>query len=252
MELTELLTGWRQGLRRDAVTWGVAPARAEAVFVAAFAGAVVVIASRAYQPLFAFLTEEDRLLEWAQFFGFAASAGLAAVLAARLWGADRRGLAALYGLAAVALLFIAGEEISWGQRILGWGTPADLEELNKQGETNIHNIERVLTLFNLGMLAVGFYGSVIATWLRLGRKPDLGSWDLYVPPLFLTSWFFVLFVYRGLRFTLLSASRYTFTKAGEYAEFSLAFALTVWLALNLRRWERSAPPSSAASDVEPA
>ncbi|WP_299852588.1 hypothetical protein [uncultured Roseovarius sp.] len=42
-----------------------------------------------------------------------------------------------------ALLFFfgAGEEISWGQRIFGWETSEALKELNKQDETNLHNLE---------------------------------------------------------------------------------------------------------------
>jgi hypothetical protein len=32
------------------------------------------------------------------------------------------------------------EEISWGQRIIGWETPDFLEEINLQDETNIHNL----------------------------------------------------------------------------------------------------------------
>ncbi|MCF8245304.1 MAG: hypothetical protein K9J37_13030 [Saprospiraceae bacterium] len=45
---------------------------------------------------------------------------------------------------AVILFFGFGEEISWGQRIFGWGTPETLKEVNVQGETNIHN----LAIFN--------------------------------------------------------------------------------------------------------
>jgi hypothetical protein len=42
----------------------------------------------------------------------------------------------------MALLFFfgAGEEISWGQRIFGVATPADLAGINTQGETNLHNL----------------------------------------------------------------------------------------------------------------
>lgn len=42
-----------------------------------------------------------------------------------------------------ALLFFfgAGEEVSWGQRIFGWETSEALKELNKQDETNLHNLE---------------------------------------------------------------------------------------------------------------
>jgi hypothetical protein len=44
-------------------------------------------------------------------------------------------------LLALFFVFIAGEEISWGQRILGLSTPETLKEQNIQGEINIHNLE---------------------------------------------------------------------------------------------------------------
>lgn len=42
----------------------------------------------------------------------------------------------------LALLFFfgAGEEISWGQRILGFQTPESLSEVNRQEEFNLHNL----------------------------------------------------------------------------------------------------------------
>ncbi len=43
-------------------------------------------------------------------------------------------------LLGVTFFFAFGEEISWGQRIFGWGTPEPLCETNWQGETNIHNL----------------------------------------------------------------------------------------------------------------
>ena len=46
----------------------------------------------------------------------------------------------LYILSGVAMLFVAGEEISWGQRILGLETPDFLIGLNAQNELNVHNI----------------------------------------------------------------------------------------------------------------
>jgi hypothetical protein len=39
------------------------------------------------------------------------------------------------------LFFVcAGEEISWGQRLIGWQTPEWLASENAQGETNLHNL----------------------------------------------------------------------------------------------------------------
>jgi hypothetical protein len=45
----------------------------------------------------------------------------------------------LLGCALVAF-FGAGEEISWGQRIFNWQTPTAMNQINDQGETNVHNI----------------------------------------------------------------------------------------------------------------
>ena len=43
------------------------------------------------------------------------------------------------GLAAL-FFFGAGEEISWGQRMLGFQTPETLSEVNRQEEFNLHNL----------------------------------------------------------------------------------------------------------------
>jgi len=42
---------------------------------------------------------------------------------------------------AVLFFFGAGEEVSWGQRIFGWETSEAMKELNRQDETNLHNLE---------------------------------------------------------------------------------------------------------------
>lgn len=36
--------------------------------------------------------------------------------------------------------YLAGEEVSWGQHLIGWQTPEELKQINDQRETNIHNI----------------------------------------------------------------------------------------------------------------
>ena len=46
----------------------------------------------------------------------------------------------IYALGAAALVFAAGEEISWGQRIFGLATPDFLREANSQQELNVHNV----------------------------------------------------------------------------------------------------------------
>jgi len=37
-------------------------------------------------------------------------------------------------------VYFAGEDLSWGQHYIGWETPEHIAELNKQEETNLHNM----------------------------------------------------------------------------------------------------------------
>ncbi len=45
-----------------------------------------------------------------------------------------------YIIGGMAMVFVAGEEISWGQRIFGFATPDFLMRLNQQKELTVHNI----------------------------------------------------------------------------------------------------------------
>jgi len=47
----------------------------------------------------------------------------------------------IFLLLALMFFFAFGEEISWGQRIIGIDTPDILDDVNMQGEINIHNIK---------------------------------------------------------------------------------------------------------------
>ena len=49
----------------------------------------------------------------------------------------------VYIFGGVALAFFGFEEISWGQRVIGYETPDFLTRLNYQGEFNVHNIRFV-------------------------------------------------------------------------------------------------------------
>jgi hypothetical protein len=48
-------------------------------------------------------------------------------------------LGAWCALATLCCIYVAGEEISWGQHIMEWSTPEYWATVNDQGETNLHN-----------------------------------------------------------------------------------------------------------------
>jgi len=85
------------------------------------------------------LIHEDGVVEWVGAIGlFCASfISFMGFRQARAAGANRLLTWSLFFLA-LLFFFGAGEEISWGQRIFGWGTPDALD--NGQHETNLHNL----------------------------------------------------------------------------------------------------------------
>ena len=84
------------------------------------------------------LTLEDALVENSTFFLYLLAALLLLAIAVMGRGVPGRWL---YLLGALAFVFAAGEEISWGQRIFGFETPNYLREINRQNEVNLHNID---------------------------------------------------------------------------------------------------------------
>lgn len=232
----------------DNEAWGVSDRAATVAYVLPLAGLVAVVASRADAGLFRLLTREDSLLEWLQVVCFLAAAVFGAALAARLWRERARWPALAYVAFAAACVFIAGEEIAWGQRIFGIETPEALERVNEQGEVTLHNVEGVLVFFNAGMLLVGLAGTVLP-WLAprveaLRERP----WRLFVPPRFLTTAFFVMFAYKAIRFTVLDESRYTIVKIGEWAELCVAAGLAA-MAWFIWRCDGRDQPASTGSTL---
>jgi hypothetical protein len=68
------------------------------------------------------------------------------------------------------LLFVFLEEISYGQRIFHFITPAEWRPLNVQGELNLHNIATGLTnrVFSAAVIAAGAFVPVAAAaWNRI-------------------------------------------------------------------------------------
>jgi hypothetical protein len=139
--------------------------------------------AREHRQVFIALTAEDGWIENAQFALFC----LAAVLAFKIYRRLRQDRvypwALVYGVVAILLVWVAGEEISWGQRIFGIGTPELLAD-NRQGEMNLHNlpgvmdgiseIADIIVLTTIG-LAIGF------GWYTRNLIPESWRPQLWIP-----------------------------------------------------------------------
>ncbi len=87
--------------------------------------------------------KEDRVVEWIGATALLATSIFFLLILLRGRKAARFGGPMQLVLLGLAILFFigAGEEISWGQRILGFSTPQEIAETNAQGELNLHNNE---------------------------------------------------------------------------------------------------------------
>jgi hypothetical protein len=229
----------------DNAEWGLSRRTAMLIFLVPFALVVVAVALIPFRPAFAILANEDGIAEWGQWLFLVALFFVYARLAVALWRQKQRPLALLYALGTVAVLFTAGEEISWGQRIFHWITPGALEDINNQGETNIHNIGSLLKIFNVVIMTVAFVAAALpvlrwTVWRERARS--IAGYAL-IPPAALIPAFGMEFGYRAIRYLFLPTPRYTVTKLSEIAELSIYFALFVFGVLAFRVIVRGWRPS---------
>ncbi|MBI3320226.1 MAG: hypothetical protein HYZ89_06545 [Candidatus Omnitrophica bacterium] len=129
------------------------------------------------------LTKEDGWVENTQVVFFASGAMLARLIGRELSRMRWRSWARVYRLAAIGLVWVIGEEISWGQRLFGWTTPAWIASHNLQGELNVHNLVGVgwgISHF----ISAGVLGTLVLSW---GARRRWRAWyarhrsELWVP-----------------------------------------------------------------------
>ncbi len=76
-------------------------------------------------------------------------------------------------IAALGSFYISGEEISWGQHVLNWDTPAYWSNINDQNETNLHNTSSWLDQKPRILLFVGVVVAGLLIPLLRRFKPSL-------------------------------------------------------------------------------
>lgn len=117
------------------------------------------------------------------FLGLSVYFSLRAMPAAQDW--RRRVMLAFFALGCFVFL---GEEISWGQHFGQWTAPEEWKELNRQRETNLHNLKGwsefiFTTLARNGICIGALAGSLVMPWwLRRKPQPAPGSLHFWLWP----------------------------------------------------------------------
>ena len=143
----------------------------------------------ATRPLFNWLLLESHPVEWIQFAAFLLAAFLGARLSCRLKQAGESTLlVCFYVLISLGILFVAMEEVSWGQWIFGFEPPEALQAVNKQQELNIHNLPIMHAVFESIRVLIGIIG-LVAVWFFHNEKFRKIS-----PPFIVLAWFALIAV----------------------------------------------------------
>ncbi len=171
------------------------------------------------------LVQEDAALEWATTFAFLLAAVGAFVAARRNWSRSRQGLWFLAGVGLFCFL-VGMEEISWGQRILGYRPPEYFLANNFQQELNVHNIIST-DLRKVGMNAVVLGYGVLLPVLSL--LPAIASMltrvGVVTPPVALAPSFIASFALY---------SEYPWDHSGEWVEMMVGLAFLFAIVASVR------------------
>jgi hypothetical protein len=235
--------------RRDANDWKIAPRWALVLALIPFGIALLVAATIPFRQFYYWLVSEDSLVEWLQFLCLLAASIVLPLLTLRLLRTGQRRTAALYAVVVLGVWFLAGEEISWGQRIFGWATPESLEDVNRQGETTVHNIRGVQELVPYAMLLSSLYGACVPlVWAGVSERWRRGkAGHLLVPPLCLVPAFLLAAGYRLFRLLIWPEPTFLISEYGEAMELCLYLGLALFCWFNLRLLRQQ--PARAARDL---
>lgn len=125
----------------------------------------------------AWVIQESGVLEIAQFTFMVMGLAIAMQLLFDPFIRRRPLILAFTAVAALACLYIGGEEVSWGQHIFFWQSPDLVSAINSEGEFSLHNVNKAFeraprTVLELGMLVGGIIvplACVLAPSLRRSR-----------------------------------------------------------------------------------
>jgi len=232
-----------QILADGAADWGISERALKLILMVpcliALSGVVAALMGK---DAYKMLTGEDKIAETLQVIGWTISLVLTIAISRRNHTAGDRVVAVLYLILAGAIIFMIGEEISWGQRIFGWTTPETYAEINKQHETNLHNIYGVGSTLKWLHMLVGAYGTFLPLLMFFTIKQgELRRFlSKLVPHHTLIPFFFLPFIWRFYRNLFEAPKRFYFviSEYSEVMELVLVSGFVFFLIFQFRQFGR--------------
>lgn len=181
------------------------------------------------------INKEDQIIENLQFLIILFSSIFSLFLAQFYKKQKNYFLFIFYIMGSLALLFVAGDEISWGQRLFDYHTPHSIIEFtDQQNEISIHNTKRIAKHMGQIYLIISAYGSfsfVIYEFLKKIFK-NLNPLFKHFFVLMPASLFFSMkFLYDALNTFSDTDYPFKFDSWSEYVELSMYLGIFIQLFL---------------------
>ncbi len=158
------------------------------------------------KPQFDEYVKEDGLVEWITVLGLLSGSIVCFRRFMKLFRQKSRWFLFITFFLALFLFFAAGEEISWGQRVIGIETPEYFQKNNAQQETNLHNlvvggVKLNKLLFSIVLVSVmGIYLVVVPILYQRHKagKQLIDRWGIPVPHWYQVIGFLIVFIATSL------------------------------------------------------
>ncbi|OEK08594.1 hypothetical protein A8C32_03855 [Flavivirga aquatica] len=177
------------------------------------------------------LLDENKPIEILTFIVFILAGFYGLNLSIKLFKFKKLFPALLYFIFSFCLIFLAMEEIAWGQWFFHFETPDSWKEINLRNETTIHNIDGIQGNTEILRLIYGVSG-LIGIWFYRFYKFK----DVYVP-IILLPWFIVIIFHGSIDFyadivSVGNRADLILQESSELIELLIAISSFIYLWLN--------------------
>lgn len=172
------------------------------------------------------LVKEDRLVEYGQFCVLLSGTVISLFISLRFKKIKQQQWFWFFAVCSALFFFIAGDEISWGQRIIGLEVNETVKQINRQSEITVHNLYAVEWLVVYGYFGLSLFG--LASKVVSSRLPHVSKLAQFTPSGELFGYFLLPLIFYAGQITVLGGIWHPWA---EVAELFLYSGIVLWILL---------------------
>ena len=184
------------------------------------------------------ILDEGGFIEYGTVVAYYLAAGFAIPIGRYFFRLGQKVLGWGYYLYSAFFIFVALEEVSWGQRLFGWKLPPFLEVYNAQEEFTIHNLVWFHKYSGEAIIIISFLCLLGLFFLYRSRRPqNIGGNRhlLYLIPNWFLASFFGLAMLIFIAIEFFDGLGFFISADQEFAEFLLSLGFLFFVIVNYLR-----------------